>query len=220
MSVIRFLILSISFLVSFNSFGQETASISFKKVEKQQKYDDLSLIEWKKFKRFETKLNLNEISSLRKSNQLRSYAKDSIQILGVKLMAIKLLDEKKLLDRDIRENTGYYLTVLDKLKASAISPSEYLFLEEKMAFINQSALEGKLARSQWLNAGLLVLSIVLILGSLVTQKKTETNGKFFTEQTRNYCTQPYSSRKDQQRNSQRTLHKSEYRKNPYNSHLQ
>ena len=171
MSVIRFLILSISFLVSFNSFGQETASISFKKVEKQQKYDDLSLIEWKKFKRFETKLNLNEISSLRKSNQLRSYAKDSIQILGVKLMAIKLLDEKKLLDRDIRENTGYYLTVLDKLKASAISPSEYLFLEEKMAFINQSALEGKLARSQWLNAGLLVLSIVLILGVLFLKRK-------------------------------------------------
>lgn len=158
-------------LVSFNSFGQKTESIPSKKVENKQKYDELSLIEWKKFRRFETKLNIGENSTFTQSSQLRSYAKDSIQILGVKLMAIKLLDEKKLLDRDIRENKEYYITVLDKLKESTISPSEYLFLEEKMAFINQSVLENELAMSQWLNVGLVLLCISLILGFFFLNRK-------------------------------------------------
>ncbi len=149
-------------LLTNYTFGQDGETATPSKREEHQKYDALSLSEWKKFKRFETKLKLNKSSSKSSNYELRSYARDSIQILGVKLMAIKLLDEKKLLDRDISENKAYYNTLLSELKESQIPPSEYLFLEEKMAFVNQANLENRLARSQWFNIGLVLLCIVLI----------------------------------------------------------
>ncbi|MEM9361100.1 MAG: LuxR C-terminal-related transcriptional regulator [Bacteroidota bacterium] len=144
------------------SFGQnENLSNAFNDNESEV-YNELSLSEWKRFKRFEKKLKLSESSFAGSEKALRSYARDSLQILGVKLMAIKLLDEKKLLDRDISENKVYYNSLLNELKESEISPLEYLFLEEKMAFINQENLENQLARSQWFNIGLVLLCIVLI----------------------------------------------------------
>ncbi|WP_343487633.1 LuxR C-terminal-related transcriptional regulator [Allomuricauda sp. d1] len=134
-------------------------------------YKELSLSEWKKFKNFEQKLTLAKGAEPNKEEQLRGYARDSIQILGVKLMAVKLLEKKKLLNRDIAENPSYYVSLLEELRESGIPQVEYLFLEEKMAYLKQEALEQQLGQSRWLNAGLLILC--LGLGYIVLRFKTK-----------------------------------------------
>lgn len=157
-------ILTIVFCIcTLVSFSQNKNVSNALKKNQSDAYDELSLSEWKSFKRFETKLKLNKTSSTNSDQALRSYARDSIQILGVKLMAIKFLDEKKLLDRDISENKVYYSALLNELKESEIPPSEYLFLEEKMAFFNQENLKNQLAQSRWLNIGLVVLCVTLVI---------------------------------------------------------
>lgn len=123
-------------------------------------HSELSSKEWKKFKYFEKALQVSSLSQKEKENRLSGYARDSLQILQVKLVAIKVLDEKNLLNRDIAENGSYYLALLQKLKESDIPPAEYLFLEEKLAYVNQEALGQQLKRSQWLNYGLAALVLV------------------------------------------------------------
>lgn len=125
--------------------------------------DSLTSREWKKFKSFQAQLLSSQLSKVDKENQLTGYARDSLNILKVKLVAIKVLDEKNLLNRDIAENTSYYTALLEKLKESEIPPSEYLFLEEKLAYLNQEVLGEKLQLSQWLNWGLGVIVLLLIL---------------------------------------------------------
>ena len=123
-------------------------------------HSELSSKEWKKFKYFEKELQLSTLSEKEKENRLTGYARDSLQILQVKLVAIKVLDEKNLLNRDIAENGSYYLALLQKLRESDIPPTEYLFLEEKLAYVNQEALGQQLKCSQWLNYGLAALVLV------------------------------------------------------------
>jgi ATP/maltotriose-dependent transcriptional regulator MalT len=136
-----------------------------------ESYQELSLSEWKKFKSFEQKLGLT--GSNDSAQQLRSYARDSIQILGVKLMAIKLLDEKALLEKDIIENGTFYNSLLKELRESAIPKTEYLFLEEKLAYLNQAKLQNELALSKWLNLTLVVLCLLLGIMTYRIGKKTK-----------------------------------------------
>lgn len=125
--------------------------------------DSLTSREWKKFKSFQAQLQSSQLSKVDKENRLTGYARDSLNILKVKLVAIKVLDEKNLLSRDIAENTSYYTALLEKLKESEIPPSEYLFLEEKLAYLNQEVLGEKLQLSRWLNWGLGVTVLLLVL---------------------------------------------------------
>jgi len=125
-------------------------------------HKELSLSEWKKFKSFEQKLTLSQRAQTDGSQQLQNYVRDSLQILTVKLMAVKLLDERALLHKDIAENQAYYNVLLNELRESDIPPTAYVFLEEKMAFLNQGELKRKLSQSNWLNAGLGVLCLVLV----------------------------------------------------------
>ena len=126
---------------------------------------ELGSKEWKKFKYFEEQLQSAALSQKEKEYQLTGYARDSLQILQVKLAAIKVLEEKKLLNRDIAENPSYYMDLLEEFRESDIPSSEYLFLEEKLAYLNQEALNQQLQQSRWLNFGLVVL--VLILAFLI-----------------------------------------------------
>ncbi len=73
------------------------------------------------------------------------------------------------MNRDIAENTSYYTTLLEKLKESDIPPSEYLFLEEKLAYLNQEALNGSLQWSRWINIGLVAL--VAFLGYMLFRQR-------------------------------------------------
>ncbi len=163
-------------LVSTTFFAQNKTNSSILVQEfDDEVYKELSLSEWKKFKSFEKRLAIEKYDKLNKEHELRSYTRDSIQILGVKLMAIKLLDEKKLLEKDIVENSKYYTSLLDELRESAIPQSEYLFLEEKMAYLNQEVLEQRLGQSRWLNFGLIVLCMGLVYFAFnlkIKQRKT------------------------------------------------
>jgi len=142
---------------------------------KDQVLDEPSISEWKKFKRFE--LKLTEPAEENSTQRLSGYVRDSLQILGVKLMAIKLLDEKHLLDKDISENPSFYVSLLGELRESGIPPKEYRFLEERMAFLNQGVLEKQLGQSRLLNTGLLITCmglVFLIVYFRITSKKSST----------------------------------------------
>ena len=159
-----FFLLLMGNLHAGESFSFEEAIISTDSVQ-----DSLSSREWKKFKSFEAQLQSSQLSKMDKENQLTGYARDSLNILRVKLVAIKVLEEKNLLNRDIAENTSYYTTLLEKLKESEIPPTEYLFLEEKLAYLNQEALNESLQLSRWMNIGLVVL--VAFLGYMLFQQR-------------------------------------------------
>ncbi|NAY92337.1 hypothetical protein GTQ34_10435 [Muricauda sp. JGD-17] len=138
-------------------------SFSFEDFLAQENYvdDELTSQEWKKFKYFEDQLESSPLSKEEKESRLTGYAKDSIQILKVKLVAIKVLNERNLLHRDIVENKNYYLELLKKFKESDIPLAEYLFLEEKIAYLDQGALKRKLNWSTGLNIGLIFLVLLL-----------------------------------------------------------
>ena len=94
-------------------------------------------------------------------SQLKSYAKDSLRILMVKLIGIHQLDEKDLLDQDIAKNPDYYLALLSELKESEMPAENYLFLEKRLAFLTQEVDEEKYAWSKAINfiLGFLILGL-------------------------------------------------------------
>ncbi|MFK7814165.1 MAG: helix-turn-helix transcriptional regulator [Maribacter sp.] len=126
--------------------------------------------EWQKLRKFEKQLRpipINEADSLSKGyiGNLKTYAKDSLEILMVKLISVKQLDNKELLDKDIAKNSDYYVSLLSELKESDIERSEYLFLENKLAFLITEVVENKYATSKIFN--ILLAFVVLCLLFLV-----------------------------------------------------
>ena len=145
-------------LIGYSALGQpKTAVFSIGETLKDSGFTEMSASEWKKFRDFEKKLALTPLIPSQQEDQLRAYTRDSLRILEVKLMAVKLLEEKKLLDRDMSENLTYYHSLLGELRESSIPQAEYRFLEEKMAFMNQGAMEEKLGQSR---------IVIFVLGSL------------------------------------------------------
>tara|TARA_R110000751_G_scaffold62520_5_gene129072 strand:- start:92802 stop:93482 length:681 start_codon:yes stop_codon:yes gene_type:complete len=139
----------------------------------------LTSMEWKKFKKFEQVLHDSGLTKNEQEEQLTVYARDSLKILEVKLIAIKVLEEKSLLNRDIADNPSYYVSLLGKLKDSNIPPSEYLFLEEKLAYINQEVVMEKLKWSRSVNIGLIAL--ILLLTYLVVRQRKGQNKSILPE---------------------------------------
>ncbi len=121
--------------------------------------------EWKKLQAFETELLQTQLAQEDESSQLKSYAKDSLRILMVKLIGIQQLDEKDLLDQDIAKNPDYYLALLAELKESEMPAENYLFLEKKLAFLTQEVVEQKYAWSKTINfiLGFFVLGLGTVL---------------------------------------------------------
>ena len=172
MKLLRYILLMGMALLPSTALGQqENKAWSATDTLADPSYKELSHSEWKKFKSFEKKLAVKPFDESSKGDLLRSYARDSIRILGVKLMAVKLLEERELLDRDIAENTRYYVALLGELKESTIPATAYLFLEEKVALFNQDLLVQKLELSKWLNIGLMVLCLTLVLFILKLKRK-------------------------------------------------
>jgi len=140
-------------------------SIRFKKgigLFSDYENSNLADAEWRKLSAFEGRLNKirNEDSlSSAYTVQMPLYAKDSLQILMVKLIGIKQLEYKKLLDQDIAKNPSYYLALLEELKASDLDRSEYLFLEKKLAYLTNKMVEQKY---QWSKTIILILAMVIV----------------------------------------------------------
>ncbi|MFY0630546.1 MAG: helix-turn-helix transcriptional regulator [Flavobacteriaceae bacterium] len=95
-------------------------------------------------------------------DDIRSYSKDSLQILAVKLIGVKELENKQLLDKDIALNKTYYSNLLQELKESDINPQEYVFLELKLAQLHIINTEESYALSKGLNVGLVFLIVGIL----------------------------------------------------------
>lgn len=119
---------------------------------------NLADLEWQKFNQFETDLKLNGEAIFRK--KYKPFVKDSLQILMVKLIGIKQLDDKNLLEKDIQENQSYYLNLLDDFKSSDLNPNDYAHLESKIAAAELSEVNDKYQMSLWWNG----ISFFLITG--------------------------------------------------------
>ncbi len=134
---------------------------------------ELTAQEWKRFERFEKDLRQSETSQQEKASLLKNYTRDSLKILEVKLMAVKLLEAKNLLKQDIVQNTQFYFDLLHELEASKVDPSNYSFLKDKLLLFRQRKMQGQLRRSQWLNVGLGILVLLFVGGSLIRLKRTK-----------------------------------------------
>lgn len=130
-----------------------------------------ALLEWKKFQKFENGLS-DRNSSREYLAKTKEYIKDSLQILIVKLASIKTLEEKKLLQTDIKENPEYYLNLLSELKESELDPSAYLFYENKIRMVNQEILSRKYTISMIINFIAFSTVIGLIFTFLRWRKNT------------------------------------------------
>ena len=119
---------------------------------------NLADLEWQKFNQFESNLSLNEATIFRK--RYKPYVKDSLQILMVKLIGIKQLKDKKLLEKDIQENPNYYLNLLADFQSSNLNPTDYSHLENEIAMVELTEVNEKYQMSLWWNG----ISIFLIVG--------------------------------------------------------
>ena len=121
--------------------------------------------EWKKLQAFEAELLRTKVGQVEGDSRFKGYAKDSLRILMVKLIGIKQLEEKQLLDQDIAKNPQFYLALLAELKESEMPREQYLFLEKRLAFLTQEVVERNYAWSRAFNfiLGFLVLGLGAIL---------------------------------------------------------
>lgn len=115
--------------------------------------------EWQKLKKYEatseTGIDLGTEQYLQKT---REYTKDSLQILLVKLLSIQTLEDKRLLQKDVRENADYYLDFLSKLQESELPPASYAYLERRIYATHQELLQRRYYTSLAFN-GLLLVTI-------------------------------------------------------------
>ncbi len=123
--------------------------------------------EWQQLKKFESKFESlhDDFDTEKYLLRTKGYVKDSLQILLVKLISIKKLDDKKLLEKDIKENTAYYAGLLKELKSSDIDPALFVYLENKLSLIHQEKTEKKYSISMLLNgiAGLIIIGMIFIV---------------------------------------------------------
>lgn len=94
-------------------------------------------------------------------NCYRNYTRDSLEILLVKLISIKELNNKDLLETDIKANQEYYLSLLNDFKSSDLDPIEYAYLESKCALVAKDFIHQKYKISMALN-GLAFLLIAVL----------------------------------------------------------
>ncbi|GLB47968.1 response regulator transcription factor [Neptunitalea lumnitzerae] len=130
--------------------------------------------EWSKFKKFEKtqdfkSLNASEIAQYLTST--KGYIKDSLQILLVKLMSIQELDEKQLLDTDIKENPDYYEQLLVQLKESNVAPAYYMYLENKLHKYHYQRTNTFFRTSVLVNIVLVVLVVLVVLQWVKAKKQ-------------------------------------------------
>lgn len=143
--------------------------------------------EWQRMREFERELLRSQLADNEEASQLKSYTKDSLRILMVKLIGVRELEEKQLLAHDIAENPDFYLAFLNDLKESDLPPAQYLFLEEKLAFLKQASVERKYAWSTAIN--IILGFLVLGLGTLfILRKKRRSIVPDLSRQERNIQT--------------------------------
>ncbi len=129
--------------------------------------------EWRKMREFESSLVQQYLNLEDRIVPQKAYVKDSLQILMVKLIGIKQLAEKRLLDQDIAENPAYYVQVLGQFKESTIEPAEYWFLEKRLAYLTQESVQQELQTSRLIIIGLIVCLLGMGLAFVFLKRKPQ-----------------------------------------------
>ncbi|SHI69506.1 regulatory protein, luxR family [Aquimarina spongiae] len=149
-------------------------TVSFHKTTKYfDKYTTTSKadLEWQKLKKFNARFeNLtSDFDTKQYLIETKGYVKDSLQILLVKLIGIKALDDQNLLEKDIKKNPKYYVDLLQELKSSELDPATYLYLENKLHLITKELTTQKYQVSLWANA-VAIFIIGLLIGGIFYMK--------------------------------------------------
>ncbi len=129
--------------------------------------------EWKRLRDFEQRLQKADNAFKHNAKERKSYFKDSLRILIVKLIAVQHLEDKNLLNQDIAKNSEYYLSLLEELQESKLPPTEYQFFEKKLAFLTKEVVEQKYAWSKTINIILAVIVFGLIGFTFFNRKYAE-----------------------------------------------
>ncbi len=129
--------------------------------------------EWKRLRDFEQRLQKADNKFKHNDKERKSYLKDSLRILIVKLIAVQQLEDKNLLDQDIAKNSKYYLSLLEELKESKLPSTEYQFFEKKLAFLTKKVVEQKYAWSRTINIILVLIVFGLIYFTFFKRKYAE-----------------------------------------------
>jgi len=137
-------------------------------------------LEWQKFNQFNSKLDLSEDSIFQK--KYKPYIKDSLEILMVKLISIKQLKDKELLEKDVRKNEAYYRTLLADFKSSNLDPHEYAYLENQITKVELSDVNFKYQTSLLWNIVAALLIIGLLFNYYRLKKKSENQLQFIAPQ--------------------------------------
>lgn len=151
-------------------------SINFKPgIQLFAKYSTTNLAdkEWKRLRDFEQRLQKGDNEFEHIDKERKSYFKDSLRILIVKLIAIQHLEDKNLLNQDIAKNSEYYLTLLEELRESKLPSTQYQFFEKKLAFLTKEVVEQKYTWSKAINIILVVIVIGLICFTFFNRKYAE-----------------------------------------------
>lgn len=132
-------------------------------------------LEWQKLKKFEAKYeNLtDDFDPKQYLIETKGYVKDSLQILLVKLIGIKKLDDQNLLEKDAKANPEYYLSFLKELKSSELDPSTYAYLENKLNFITREIVNHKYKISLWINGIAFFVIVLLVLITIKSWQKSK-----------------------------------------------
>lgn len=162
-------------IITFKLFGQNsTKTIPTKKLSLSEIYDkEYNFIdeEEQKFRKF--KKQIKSITTEDYLEKIRTYSKDSLKTLAIKLLSLKELNEKKLLQKDISLNSEYYIRLLEELKSSEINNLEYFFLERELNGYYLIHLKKKQTLSIILNIifGIIIVVLAYIIYSIKSQKR-------------------------------------------------
>lgn len=134
-------------------------------------------LEWQRLKKFKTRFeNLTtDFDPEQYLIETKGYVKDSLQILLVKLIGIKTLDDENLLDKDIKENPDYYFDLIQELKSSELDPATYLYLENKLTYLIQEQTNKKYHTSLWINGIAILIILALVSFIIISRKKRSSN---------------------------------------------
>lgn len=163
------------FIITVKLFGQNnTQIIPTKKLSPSEIYTkeyDFIDEEEQKFEKF--KRQIKAVTTEDYLEKIRTYSKDSLKTLAIKLLSLKELNEKKLLQKDISLNSEYYIRLLEELKSSEINNQEYFFLEKELNSYYLINLEKKQTLSIILNIifGIIIAILIYTIYSLKFQKR-------------------------------------------------
>ncbi|WP_130736192.1 response regulator transcription factor [Flavobacterium sp. J27] len=158
---------------TINLFGQnDTKSVLIEKISDSEFFNNESKFineEKQKFKKFKSEIKSSTTEEF--LEKIRTYSKDSLKTLAIKLLSIKELNDKKLLQKDISLNSEYYIHLLDELKASELNNIEYLFLEKEINNYYLIELKKKQNISITINIIFGIVILILIYSIYVIKSK-------------------------------------------------